>query len=299
VREKQDPQKVCFVRLDRLRVVSWAKQNGRKVPAIPGFVPVKDHRLRPQGTTPIYERVKILRSVASGTEIAWQYQRRRGWVKPWRITWVAEDRTGIPPTDVLRILKRCEYFRFLLVELAFDFSPGSGINRTFVKRHGQFGKSRRRFDRGGPGQVRYGSRKSGKLVRSYWKKEVNAFRIEIELHSRLLSKGKHKKEQNYNLLEVPGRILPSGVRNHVRFVHFRWKALKRHLTSRFGPQGMEIYERARAKASVSLRSATRFLRRQRVNNVHRFLAPMLINKAIDEALTNWEIDFHNHWNRII
>jgi hypothetical protein len=299
VREKKDLQKVCFVRLDRLRVVSWARRNGRKIPRIPGFIPIKDHRLRPQGSTPIYERVKILQSVASGTTIAWQYQRRRGWVKPWRITWVADDRTGIRPIDVLRILKRCNFFRFLLVEVAFDFNPALAINRTFVKRHGHFGKSRRRTDLGGPGQLRYGARKSGKLIRCYWKQQVNAFRVELELHSRLLSKGRLKKKQNFNFEDVPDRILPNIFPNHFQFVRFRWEVLAKYLTRRFKQQGIDILEEARAKARVSLRSATRFLRRKRVNNVHRFLVPMHINQAIHAALTRWEIDFHNDWNKLL
>jgi hypothetical protein len=286
-------------RLDRLRVVSWAEADGRKLPLIPGFTTVKDHRLRPQGETPIYERVRTLRSLTSETEVSWQYQRNRGWVKPWRITWVADDRTGIRPIDVLRILKRCNFFRFLLVELAFDFDPALGINRTFVKRHGHFGKSRRRTDLGGPGQLRYGARKSGKLIRCYWKQQVNAFRVELELHSRLLSKGRRKKEQNFNFRNVPDRILPSVCPDHIQFVRFRWEALAKYLTRRFGQQGMDILEQARAKARVSLRSATRFLRRKRVNNVHRFLVPMRINKAIRAALTKWEIDFHNDWNKLL
>jgi hypothetical protein len=286
-------------RLDRLRVVSWAEQGGRKLPLIPGFTTVKDHRLRPKGVSPIYDRVRTLRSLTSETEVSWQYQRNRGWVKPWRITWVADDRTGITPTDILRIVKRCKFFRFLLVELAFDFDSALGINRTFVKRHGLFGKSRRRTDLGGPGQLRYGARKSGKLIRCYWKPQVNGFRVELELHSRLLSKGRLKKEQNFNFKDVPNRILPDVFPDHIQFVRFCWEALAKYLTRRFGQQGEEILEQARAEALVSLSSATQFLRRKRVNNVHRFFVPMRINKAIDAALTKWQVDFHEDWNKLL
>jgi hypothetical protein len=147
--------------------------------------------------------------------------------------------------------------------------------------------------------VRYGSRKSGKLIRCYWKQQLNAFRVELELHSRLLSKGRLKKEQNFNFKDVPNRILPNVFPDHIQFVRFRWEALEKYLTRRFGQQGMNILEQARAKARVSLRSATRFLRRKQVNNVHRFLVPMRINKAIDAALTKWEIDFHDDWNKLL
>jgi hypothetical protein len=202
--------------------------------------------------------------------------------------------------DVLRILKDCKYFRFLLVELALDFKPESGVNRTFVKKHGLFGKSRRRLDRGGPGQLRYGSRKSGKLIRCYWKEQVKAFRVELELHSRLLGKARNPREdKNYNYAQVPNKILPHHCRKHVRFVRVRWQALQRYLERRSGQDSAAVLQQARAKACVSLQSVTAFLRRKQVNNVHRFLAPMRINEAIGAALTKWEMDFHDDWNKLL
>jgi hypothetical protein len=37
------------------------------------------------------------------------------------------------------------------------------------------------------GRLRYGGRKSAKLVRCYRKKSKNAYRVEVELHSSLLN----------------------------------------------------------------------------------------------------------------
>jgi hypothetical protein len=207
---------------------------------------------------------------------------------------------GIDPLDVLRILKRCRYFRFVLVELAFDFSLDSGIDRKFVRRHARFGKSRRCFDRGGPEQLRFGSRKSGKLVRCYSKLELEAYRVELELHPQLLAKHKHSKaEKNYQFIDVPNQILPVDIKKHFRFVRVDWEALKGYLLRRHGSRGMTIWHGARAKARISLRRVTRFLRRKGVTNVHRFLMPMSINKSVDEALTSWLLDFREAWNRLM
>jgi hypothetical protein len=285
-------------RLDRLRVISWAKRYWKLRP-IPGFRVVRDTRVKPQGKSPTYERVRELASLTSGTEIWWQYRRRRAWLKEWRITWVADDQKGIQPAEILQILKGCRYFRFVLVEFALDFDPDSGVNRRFVKRHGRFGKSHRRKDRGGPGQLRYGSRKSGKLVRCYWKKEVNAFRVELELHGRILAKGRHPKHRNYNMADVPNTILPDHVRDHVRFVRFDWNVLERYLIERFGDEGHSILEKARVKARISLRFVTRFLQKREVPNIHRFLVPMRINAAVDEAITRWAVRFQSEWSKVI
>jgi predicted amidophosphoribosyltransferase len=139
------------------------------------------------------------------------------------------------------------------------------------------------------------------LVRCYWKKRVGAYRVELELHGQLLNKSRRGKEPNYKFDEAPDMILPSGVHRHVRFVQVRWRALERHLVRRFGRRnGIAILEQARVKADVSLQAVTRFLRRQGVNNAHRFLAPMRrINKVVEHALLKWQMDFRDQWNRML
>ena len=270
------------------------------MPTIPGFKVLSDHRVRPRDGSITYGRVRQLKSLRSGALVQWQYQPVPGWLAAWRITWYAPERGGIEPADVLPVLKRCRYFRFLVVEVAFDFSSRTGVDRAFVRRHGRFGKSRRRFDRGGPEELRYGSRKSGKLIRAYWKEEVEAFRVEVEFHSRLLAKGRHPKaEKNYQLIDAPSKILPLEVEKHFRFVRIRWRALEGYLSHRYGSQGRTILSSARAKARISLQSVTRFLKRKGVTNVHRFLTPLSINRSVDEAFANWLLDFREAWNLLI
>ena len=201
-----------------------------------------------------------------------------------------DDETGILPSQLRRVLRKCRFFRFVLVEVAVDFSPKLGVDRRFVRRHGAFGKSRRRPDRGGPGQVRYGSRKSGKLVRCYWKEEVNAFRVELELHSPLLRK--FRIDKLADIADVPYCIFPK----HLRFVRFRWGALSRHLNGRFGLRGEAILAAVRDKDDVSLARGSKYLRRKGVNNVHRFLEPLRVNRSVEEALIRWSFQFQEGVN---
>jgi hypothetical protein len=183
------------------------------------------------------------------------------------------------------VLKHCRFYRFVLAELAIDFGPRSDVDGAFVRRHALFGKSRRRTDRGGPGQLRYGSRKSGKLVRCYWKSQVNAFRVELEIHSQLLKR--HRIEVAEDLAGVIDVIRPK----HLRFVRLDWKRLEAHLERRFSPKHQWRIRKARALASRSLQKTFRFLRGQGVHNVHRFTREMRINRAVENALFRWSEDF--------
>src|SRR5947209_4390448 len=147
-----DTDRLCTARLDRLIVSSLCPPGGR-LPTISGFRVRNDFRVRPQSSVQTYARVRTLKSNASGAQIFWQYQRRKGWLKPWRITIVGDDHEGITPEELRKVLGYCPHVQFLLVELALDFDPVTEVNRSFVRRHGVFGKSHRVMSRGGPEQL--------------------------------------------------------------------------------------------------------------------------------------------------
>jgi hypothetical protein len=128
------------VLLDRTQFVSWAPQ-GKKPPKLKGYKIVRDCFVRCQTTTATYARVRQYQSITNDTKIFWQYQRRKGWLKPWKITIVADDHTGLSYEEVQRVLEHCRYYRFLTIEIAVDFASSAGVNRHFVRQHFLFGKS--------------------------------------------------------------------------------------------------------------------------------------------------------------
>ncbi len=134
------------VRLDRVQLVSWAGQ-GWRPPKLPGFKVVRDCFVRRQTTTSTYARCRQYKSVTSDTRIYWQYQRLKGWLKPWKITMVADDNAGLSYEEIQKVLKRCRHYRFLAVEIAVDFRPAAGVDERFVCQHGVFGKSHPRAKR--------------------------------------------------------------------------------------------------------------------------------------------------------
>jgi hypothetical protein len=136
-------QRGIVVRLDRVQLVSWAPC-GRKPPLLDGFKITRDSFVRCQTTTGTYARCRQYRSMSDDMKIYWQYVRLKGWLRPWKITIVADDPSGLSYEVVEKILKHCRFYRFLIIEIAVDFRPSVGLNKRFVRQHAVFGKSRRR-----------------------------------------------------------------------------------------------------------------------------------------------------------
>ena len=129
--------------IDRVQLISWAPK-GQKPPTLRDFVVIRDSFVRCQTTTATYARCRQYKSVKDDAKIYWQYNSQKGWLWPWKITIVADDKTGLSYEEIERVLRRCRVYRFLTVEIAIDFSPSTGITRQFIRQHAVFGKSRQR-----------------------------------------------------------------------------------------------------------------------------------------------------------
>jgi hypothetical protein len=274
----------CQIRLDRLVVGVPDKPSGG-LPQPKGFKRVGDTLVRPQGAIATYGRVRRFVSKSSSCKISIQYDRQAPWL-PWcRITLIGDDWTGLTLEEIESALAEVPDHRISLVELAFDFLPGTQVDEEFVLRHGKFGKSRRRTDRGGPGTLRYGSRGSPKLVRCYRKAKLDRYRVELEIHTPLLRKWSIRKITELPLITT--KLWPT----HICFTGMRWEKLESHLVRRYGTgDGRRLSEGARERARVSLRKVTRFLSRS-VHNPHRFLGSAVTNRHIREALQRWAVRF--------
>jgi hypothetical protein len=136
--------------------------------------------------------------------------------------------------------------------------------------------------REGPGirLLRYGSRKSGKLLRCYAKHELGVYRVELEIHSSLLRS--HQITRLDDLPAVVNFVYPK----HLQFVRFEWARLNRHLNRKMGGRGPAVFNQARMRAT-SIGRVARYLRKHGVVNIHRFLLPMAKNEEVKLALEEW------------
>jgi hypothetical protein len=166
-----------------------------------------------------------------------------------------------------------------MVEFAVDFKVGSNVDRQFVLRHGIFGRSRlidgRLYE-----DVRSGTRRSSTMTRGYHKSEIDAYRLEIELHSAWLrSNGIRNPE---DLSSLPHLLMPS----RLWFVRIDWGSLKARLSRKGLPVG-RILCRTRSKASCLSRTLEYLRVDVGLSNVHRFLRPLKINNVIQQELKVW------------
>jgi hypothetical protein len=135
------------------------------------------------------------------------------------------------------------------------------------------------------GRVRYwGGRKSDKYVRAYEKPELACYRVELELHSRLLRRARVATVKDP--CELPSIICPA----HFQFVDVDWERLHRHLRNRLGRLDELVLAGAKERA-VSLSRLRRYLRRHGIVNIHRFFVPLPINSEVARALKKWASQF--------
>jgi hypothetical protein len=268
----------CQVRLDRL-VICGDGHVDSAMREIKGFRVDKDFRPRRQGRITTYGRVRRYASRTSAAQIVVQYKPQCPWLKPRRITLIADDELGLTQQEIESVLADCLHHRVTLVELAVDFDLGVGIDEKFVRRHGRFGKSR--LAKGRADRFRFGSRASPKLVRFYRKESVRSFRVEVEAHAALLRKYSVSQVSDLGMLAM--NLAPS----HIKFCRIRWERLQAYMAQKFGSGGQPMCEEARRRAESSLGMALRYLAQNRVPNPHRFLGSLRINGDIREALRRW------------
>jgi hypothetical protein len=133
-------------------------------------------------------------------------------------------------------------------------------------------------------RLRYGGRKTDKLVRCYEKKKLGIYRVEVELHSGLLRR--HDISTLDDFFDLPYIVYPK----HLQFVDLDWRRLEAYLSKRPRQECAQIISGARRRAS-SLRRLQRYLLRKGVVNIHRFFVPVNLNEEVRRALNRWSLNF--------
>lgn len=275
--ESKPQGEICKARLDRAQIVADMRGNG--LPEIPGFDVCRDSFVRPQTSIITYRRVRNYKNSKTKTTVDIQYQRVPPWLRAIKMTVIGDDLMGLRRCELEEICKAYKAPRVLTVELAIDFYATSGVDRAFVLEHAIFGRS---------GQVggrlykslRYGTRHSQTMVRTYEKPEISSYRIEIELHSGWLRK--QGLRNLTDLSELPVLLSPG----RFQFVEIDWDLLAVHV-SRKGLDADNLVGQAQSRA-YSIQRALEFLRNEvGLQNVRRFLRPLQMNRTVRQALRTW------------
>lgn len=164
------PAPGCEVKLDRQQLYC-AQDPTAALMALPDFKSLTGHRInRPvDGRFQAYGRAHWFASRSSGMKLLLESERREQWLPPYRLTFYADDRTGLLPDQMFGILEVLPDSRLTMLELAVDFTSVH-IDRKFVRDHGLFGKSR---PVPSVNETNYwGTRRGNKRVQAYFKESV-------------------------------------------------------------------------------------------------------------------------------
>ena len=147
-------------------------------PEIPGYSLVRDSFVRRQTSRMTYARVRINVNRYSGTRLFLQYWPQLPGLSPFEMTVVGNDSRSLSLQELLRSFEAFEKYRLLLLELAFDFLPRSGIGLQNCPNVTEFSGSPIQPKHGCfPTVPLYGGRKADKYVRCYLKEAVGAFEL--------------------------------------------------------------------------------------------------------------------------
>jgi hypothetical protein len=271
---------ICRAGVDRLQLLAKPLEKN-KLPEFVGFRRVRDSFVRSQTAVKTYARAAEYVNDGSGLRVFLQHHPVLPTLWPLKVTLIPNDQSLLASEDTEAIVAQFSSYRISLLEFVLDWFPESGIDLAFVKAHALFGKSRPIESRLHARSIVYGSRKGEKFVRCYSKKNIGAFRIELEFHSGWLRR--HQIAALENLRKLP-RLLYA---QHVRFVKIDWIALERYVARRGHPHNRSVIQQAKT-GFESIHRAMQFLRTNaQVTNVHRFVVPLPIDREIRRAMNKW------------
>jgi hypothetical protein len=272
----------CDCKIDRMvfttKTLSW-----KTILGIPGYVAEKPTRLWKKD----YRFVRRIRGTGSVSEVVIEFEPTASWFAPFRITIIPRDKTGLQYGDLRLILELLPGAELKVLEVAWDFPSDCVVDLDYVRQFGLFGSTWME-----PGTNPYHDKwgnVGSKVVRAYFKWETFQFRIELELHVRLLRKLGIKDV--FDFQKLVAALIP----DHIHFATLNETKLVRalHRSGLSAAERPSVRRRVKQKARTSLWSAKRYLtEKARLKNTQRLLVPVLdmnraIRKALEKLVAQW------------
>jgi hypothetical protein len=270
----------CSAKLDRFQFYC-DEDPSHQLMGVPRFKSQPSHFIRPyeEGRFQPYGRVQWFEDKRSSMKFVVESKRREPWLPAYRVTLFADDRTGLLPEELFAVLEVIPIFKVSTIEMAFDFSPS--ISRKLLNQRVLFGKSRptRSVE-----TTRYwGSRKGSKYVRLYHKKEIDRYRVELELHAKFLKS--HDIKQPFEFQKFC-ELLPVRHIYYARFEEQKLITLLRSMEMSYTEIWNILKDIALLEGDVW--PTLNYLRLELgLKNARRLLVPLKTNRLIRDALKEW------------
>lgn len=271
----------CAAILDLLTFA--CKENpAQALKAVPGMRSGRSHRIKNPVEKGRYGRVHWFLHAPSGMKVSLASEPIHLWLWPFRITLIANDRTGLRSEDVFSVLELMPGARLLMMELALDFSATSGVTDRYVRLCGVFGKSLRDRSMKNPSGDWWGTRNGQKRVKSYFKPEVFGHRLEWKVKRSFLKEAGITTPFDFWRFQ---QLLP---RRHVLFARIDEPRLVKQLRAALGSTEAQRIFRTVTELEGDLVEQMAFLRQVAgLTNTRRLLVPLRTNRLIRDALRAW------------
>jgi hypothetical protein len=280
----------CTCKIDRTAVIA-SEVPIDAIAKIPGYQMEEEQPLWKQS----YRAATRIRGIRSIHKVSVEHKPAKPCYPPCRVVIEPRDSIGLQPADLAAILECLREPKIQLVEVAFDFPADSVVDTEFIENYAVFGKS----DPCRVGQVpaydSWGSRKNSKFVKSYYKGEIFAHRLEIESHAPDLEKYGIVGVADFPKFAV---VLP---KHQIFFGRIDHSALTIRLFNAGLPaeKVREIQHRVR-NLEWNLCAALNYLRREvGLTNVRRNLIELGdVNKVVRDAIEKWAEDWRKDVARL-
>jgi hypothetical protein len=223
-----------------------------------------------------YKKVARFRSTKDKGQFWVYYDRQVPNLAKFRIAFFPDDELGLRYAGMVSILDSARDPQLARLEIAVDFGSGSGVDGPYVRRHFLSGKCT-------PDSVNHWGRRNGtKYIRSYYKREISAHRVEIQLNWRFL-----RTNHIDNISDLPklAELLP---RRHIWFVRLNELRVIEHLRkTRSAKRTLKILKEVNA-LEKDLYGQLQILRMTGgLKNTRRLLEGLEINRGVENELKKW------------
>lgn len=222
-----------------------------------------------------YERLARFVSTKAKTKVWIYYRPQVKNVSKCRVAIFPDDSTGLLPLEVGSVLENVTHPLLARMEIATDFGISTGVDGPYVRRHFISGKCRP------SGANQLGRRNGTKFIRSYFKKEIGAHRLELQLNWRFLRSNRIK-----TIFDLPklAELLPV---HHIWFCRIDdLKVVERLRKTSSAKRTVKILTRVN-KVEGNLYEQLQILRKEGATNSRRLLVPLEINRLVTDALEKW------------
>jgi len=276
LRERNEYESLtCVCKIDRVilttNTLSW-----KAIFGVLGWRP----RRRKRHWRKDYRFSRRIRGTGSIAEVVVEFERTAAWFPHFRITVIPQDDTGLLHHDFQWLLQALPDAEIKVVEVAWDFPNRCVVDLDYVRRFGLFGSTWLR-----PGSNPYHDKwgnVGSKIVRAYVKWGTSQFRVELELHVRLLRQ--LGINDIFDFRKLRSALFP----DHIHFLKLDEMKLVRALR-RAGlalAEQRAVRTRVKTKVQRSLWDGLRYLREEvGLKNVQRLLLPVPeMNREVHIAL---------------